>query len=169
MSASPEFSRRVALGSVGSEGRRLSLTATPEECAALAARFGIPGVETLSAELTLRPEPGGGAIGVTGRMRAEVVQSCVVTLDPVFQTVEEPVRLRLLPDGAEPGDEDPETPDELVAEGGEVDLGEAVAEQLSLALDPYPRAPGAELPGTSDDGSAAGPFASLAKLRRNQG
>jgi uncharacterized metal-binding protein YceD (DUF177 family) len=168
MSASPEFSRRLALGSVGSEGRRLSLAATPEECAALAARFDIPEVRFLTAELALRPEPE-GALRVTGRMRAGVVQSCVVTLEPVPQSVEEAVQLRLLPDGATPGDEDPEAPDELVAENGEVDLGEAVAEQLSLALDPYPRAPGAELPDTLDDGSATGPFAALAKLKRNQG
>jgi uncharacterized metal-binding protein YceD (DUF177 family) len=166
MSAAPEFSRRLALGGVGPEGRALSLVAKPEERAALATRFGIESIGHLSAELTVRPEPGGTLL-VTGQMRAEVVQACIVTLDPVPQSVEERVELRLLPDGSEPGDEDPDAPDELVAEGGEVDLGEAVAEQLSLALDPYPRAPGAELPEGTGNGEASGPFAALAKLKRS--
>jgi hypothetical protein len=56
-------------------------------------------------------------------------------------------------------------------EGEVIDIGEAVAQQLSLALDPFPRSAGA-LP-SSDDLSGTGivaesPFAVLAKLRKNQ-
>jgi hypothetical protein len=65
----------------------------------------------------------------------------------------------------EPSDGD-EDPDDLPAEAGAVDMGEALAQQLSLALDPYPRAPGAELPAEATDGGAHGPFAALAKLKR---
>ena len=159
----PEFSRPLPLGLVGPEGRREILEADEAERAALAARFGIPAVEGLRAELRLRPELD-GAVRAEGRLVADVVQSCVVTLEPVAQRVEEGVALRLLPPGAEPRDDDPDGPDEIASQNGVVDLGEAVAEQLALALDPYPRAPGAVLPAEASDLSSH-PMAALAKLR----
>ncbi|MBD0275271.1 MAG: DUF177 domain-containing protein, partial [Acetobacteraceae bacterium] len=145
----PEFSRPLSLGLVGPDGRREVLEADAAERAALARRFGIPAVESLRAELRLRPEAD-GAVRAEGRLAAEVVQSCVVTLEPVAQRVDEAVALRLLPAGAEPRDE-PDGPDDIPSEDGVVDLGEAVAEQLALALDPYPRAPGAALPAEAND------------------
>jgi hypothetical protein len=61
-------------------------------------------------------------------------------------------------------------PDEIPSENGVVDLGEAVAEQLALALDPYPRAPGAAMPEETDDAAAERhPMAALAKLRPANG
>jgi len=159
----PEFSRPVTLARIGPEGRQEVLEASAEERAALARRFGILSIESLRADLVLRPEPD-GAVRADGRLEAAVTQSCVVTLEPVAQRVEEPVALRFLPSGQEP-DEGPEEIDEIETEGGVADLGEAIAEQLALALDPYPRAPGATLPGEATDASA-NPFAALAALRR---
>lgn len=144
MTEALEFSRTLPWVAVSAEGRHQDLRATPEECAALARRFGIPAIESFSASLDLRQERG-GTIRARGSLSAKVVQSCVVTLEPVAQQVEEAVDLRFLPDGREPAD-DPEGPDEIMAERNVLELGEALAEQLSLALDPYPRAPGAELP-----------------------
>lgn len=158
----PEFSRPVALGLVGPDGRRETLEADDAERAALARRLGIPGVERLRAELRLRPEPG-GAVLVEGKLSAAVVQSCVVTLEPVAQHIEEDVLFRLLPAGQEPG-EGPDEVDEIATESGTADLGEAIAEQLALALDPYPRAPGAVLPAEATE-AAEHPMAALAKLR----
>ena len=158
----PEFSRPLHLGSVGPDGRRDVLEADEAERAALARRFGIPAVESLRAELRLRPEAD-GAVRAEGRLAADVVQNCVVTLEPVAQRVEEAVALRLLPAGVEPRDE-PDEPDDIPSDGGVVDLGEAVAEQLALALDPYPRAPGAALPAEAND-AADHPLAALARLR----
>ncbi len=145
------------------------LTASPGECAALARRFGIPAVNRLRAELLLRPEPGGG-VRVGGRLAAEVVQDCCVTLEPVVQQVEEAVDLRILPPGQDPADDDPDAPGRGPGRGGRRgDLGEAMAEQLALALDPYPRAPGAELPeaGAEPD-PARTPFGALSALRKRQ-
>ncbi len=165
----PEFHRAVALARIPPEGRQEHLRATPAECAALALRFGITAVNRFSADLLLKPEPGGG-VAIDGRIAAEVMQDCVVTLEPVVQQVDEPVHLRILGPGEECS-EDPEAPDEVEAPGGVADLGEALAEQLALALDPYPRAPGAVLPGeVAGDPEAApeppaNPFASLAALR----
>lgn len=158
----PEFRRPLHLGSVGPDGRREVLEADAAERAALARRFGIPAVESLRAELRLRLEAD-GAVRAEGRLAADVVQNCVVTLEPVAQRVEEAVALRLLPAGVEPRDE-PDEPDDITSEDGVADLGEAVAEQLALALDPYPRAPGAALPAEAND-AAEHPLAALAKLR----
>nr|WP_246514385.1 DUF177 domain-containing protein [Neoroseomonas soli] len=132
----------------------------------MARRFGIQAINRLEAKLRLRPEPG-GSVAVTGRLAAEVVQDCVITLEPVTQAVEEAVSLRILAPGEEPS-EDPEAPDEVPVEDDAADLGEAIAEQLSLALDPYPRAPGAVLPGgeEGEEPPPTGPFAALSALRR---
>jgi uncharacterized metal-binding protein YceD (DUF177 family) len=165
----PEFSRPIALARIPPEGRAETLRASPAECAALALRFGIPAVNRFSAALRLTPEAG-GAVAIEGRIRAEVVQDCVVTLDPVVQQVDEAVHLRVLGAG-ETASEDPDTPDDVEAPGGVADLGEAVAEQLALVLDPYPRAPGAVLPDEAEGEPEApeeprpNPFAALSALR----
>ncbi|RAI60133.1 YceD family protein [Roseicella frigidaeris] len=158
----PEFSRPLALGRVGPEGRAETLEAGPAERAALARRFGIPGIDSLRVRFDLQPEAD-GAIRATGELEAEVVQECVVSLEPVPQRVAERFVLRLLPAGREPGD-GPEDLDEIETEHDVADLGEVAAEQLALALDPYPRAPDAVLP--AEAGSAEGAFAALAALRR---
>jgi Large ribosomal RNA subunit accumulation protein YceD len=162
----PEFSRPLPLRLIGPEGRREVVEASETECAALARRFGIPGVERLRAELLLRPDVD-GAVRAEGRLYAAVVQACVVTLEPVEQQIDETVALRFLPEGREPQDE-PDQTDEIATRHGIADLGEAMAEQLALALDPYPRAPDAALPaGSADAGSATAehPMAALAKPR----
>lgn len=159
----PEFSRPLPLGLVGPEGRHERLEANGAEREALARRFGIPAIAALRAELELRPESD-GAVVARGRLSARVTQACVVTLEPIEQQVEEAVALRFLPPGREPAD-GPEEMDEIATEYGVADLGEAMAEQLSLALDPYPRAPGAALPEAGEGaGAATGPFAALAGL-----
>lgn len=167
----PEFSRPLRLGTVGQSGRRIELRAEAGEREALARRFDLPDIGSLAASLDLRPEPG-GTIRVRGRLLAEVVQSCVVTLEPVPARVDAPLDLRLLPDGQAPADEDPDSPDEIESPGDVADLGEALAEQLALALDPYPRAPGAELPAETrapEEPEAAparpNPFAALKVLK----
>lgn len=145
----PEFSRPLALGRVGVTGRQERLEANAGECAALARRFGVISVRRLVATIVLRPEPR-GAIRVEGRLDATVEQACVVSLEPLVQAVTDAFVVRILPEGREPSD-GPEDPDEIPSEGGMVDLGEVVAAQLSLALDPYPRAADAVLPAAATD------------------
>ena len=71
-------------------------------------------------------------------------------------------QLRFVPVGAESDDTDPESEDEIPYAGGVLDLGEAAAEQLALALDPFPRKPGAALPDDDSRALRAYPFAKLA-------
>ena len=168
MDMKPEFPRPTRLGL---EAREIALDASASECAALAARFGILGVGSLSARIRLEPETG-GSIRARGTLAAEVEQACIVTLDPVRQQVRATIDLRLLEEGETPADDDPDSPDEIETSGGMVDLGEAVAEQLALALDPYPRADGAALPPFDppeepepEQPAKPNPFAALGKLR----
>lgn len=140
----------------------LIIEATAVECAALAVRLGIPDVLRLSCRFALKGR--GAVVQAEGKLEAEVVQSCVVSLEPVAQEVLEEFVVRFVPAGRESDDADPEAPDEIPYQGSTIDLGEAAAEQLALALDPYPRIADAELhPAALDHAST--PFGSLSALR----
>lgn len=159
----PEFSYPLVLAHVPAEGLALRLEADAEARARLAARLGLLALHALSAELRLNPEPE-GRIGVRGRLWAELEQACVVTLEPVAGRIDAPIAWRLLPAGLEPSDGD-DDPDDIETEAGVADLGEALAQDLALALDPYPRAPGAEVPAEYRPDEADGPFAALVRFR----
>jgi uncharacterized metal-binding protein YceD (DUF177 family) len=136
-----ELHRPQPAARIGPEGLETQVEASPAECAALARRFGLPAVRALSCRFRLRPLAG-GAIAADGLLRAEVVQVCVASLEEFPAAVTEAFTVRFVPAGSERDDPDPESVDEIPYEGGRLDLGEAAAEQLALALDPYPRKPG---------------------------
>lgn len=141
----PELSRPLRLASIPAAGTSMKVTANSEECRALAHRFGLPSIEQLNCDFTLAREPG-AAIRASGVLSARVTQLCRVTLDPFPASVEERFVIRFVPVGRETDAFDPDAPDEIPYAGGVLDLGEAAAEQLALALDPWPRKPDAELP-----------------------
>ena len=138
----PEFSRPVDVSRMGRLEHRMEIKANAEERAALARRFDLIELPAFAADLVLKKR-GDGAVELTGRWRARVVQRCVVTLEPVPADLADEVRLFFggaAHAKADPLDEEgwPEP-----IEGGVIDVGEAVAQLLAVALDPYPRAPGA--------------------------
>jgi hypothetical protein len=155
-----EFPRPVRVSNLPEAGQQLRLEATAQECAALAARLGLLALHALSAELRLRAESAGG-IRVDGHIEASLEQACVVSLEPVPQRVREPFALRILPEGQLPS-EDPDSDDEVECDNGIAELGEVIAQLLALALDPYPRLEGAQLPEHGADDGPRGPFAALA-------
>ncbi len=179
----PEFSRPIARERLGGRVIVEEILATPRERAALARRFGLLGLDLLRATGKIEPADGtdgkgaGGLLRLSGHLSAELSQACVVTLAPVASRIEEDFILfySLEPDsvGAEVVvDPEAEDPPEPLGPGG-LDLGEAVAQQLAEALNPYPRAPGVALPGTPEAPAAAeaGPrrgFAVLEALRRHE-
>ena len=154
--------RPLAVEQVGVAGLEQEVRASEAECRALAARMAIPAVRDLLCRFRLTAI-GGGAVLAEGHLTAHVVRDCVVTLDAFETVTEERFRLRFLPPGSQSDDADPEADDELPIQGGIIDLGEAAAEQLALALDPYPRKPDAVLPGF-DAAAPEQPFAALARL-----
>ena len=164
----PELHRPLAADSVPLAGCEVLVEATPQECTALAARMHLPAVTSLRCRFALSPRLG-GAVAASGRLDAEVVQTCVVTLDAFTATVAEDFAVLFVPAGTETDDGDPDAVDEIPFGTDGIDLGEAAAEQLALALDPYPRAPGAAvLEAAGADESAAHPFARLSQLRNRQ-
>ncbi len=165
MPPQPEFSRPFALERLGAGREALRIEATAQECKALAARLGLVALEGLAAELSVEGNPTANLVIVRGRLQARVTETCVVTSEPFTQALEDSFeQIYSLTAGAPDEEEalaDPDQPEPL-PEGG-LDLGEEVAQQLSLARDPYPRAPGAELPESARQGEA-GPFAVLKNL-----
>jgi uncharacterized metal-binding protein YceD (DUF177 family) len=170
----PEFARPIAADSVGSQAQHREIVADPAERAALARRFGFLSLDRLSATLELRRQAG-EIIGLTGRLMGDVVQSCVVSLAPVPAHIEADFEASYAATAAaelpavdlDPLDRD--GPEPLI--DGEIDLGEAVAQQLAIALDPYPRAPGAALPagdfaGAGEQTGKKRPFAVLETLKK---
>jgi uncharacterized metal-binding protein YceD (DUF177 family) len=159
----PELHRPIAVDRVGQAGLSVTVEASTAECAALARRMNLPAILALTCDFCLEREAGGNLL-VHGHLVAEIVQTCVVSLDDFAASVEERFCVRCVPAGEETGDTDPETLDEIGYQDGTLDLGEAAAEQLALALEPYPRAPDAVLP-EIDDTSDARPFSALSELK----
>ncbi|GAN77093.1 YceD family protein [Acidisphaera rubrifaciens] len=143
----PEFSRPYAVSAVGPEGRTAEVEAGHGERALLASRFGLPAIESLRCRFLLRPLRG-GALSADGVLEARVRQVCVITGDEFESVVTEPFVLHFVPESALSEEIDVDAPDEIPIVGSHIDLGEAAAEQLALALDPYPRHP--DLPDTAD-------------------
>jgi uncharacterized metal-binding protein YceD (DUF177 family) len=158
----PEFHRPISLDRIGPHGLDLTIEATPAECSALAVRMNLPAVLAVSCEFHLIRESRDKLLA-RGVLRAAVTQTCVISLEEFDSTVEETFQVRFVPSGEESDDIDPESDDEIPFEGNLIDLGEAAAEQLGLALDPYPRMPGVEFPATEDDPDPH-PFAALRRL-----
>lgn len=185
----PEFRRLVAAHEVSPKGTSIPFEADKAECAALARRFGIPGISRLSGVARLRPWRKTG-LTLDCAYEAELARECVVTLEPITEEISEEFTQHYLPDeqierdarfsGADEKEIliDPEVvePPEPFLDGDRVDYGEAVAEQLSLAMEPYPRKPGATFEGPVEEApqeeADAGeerenPFAILEKLKKN--
>ena len=136
----PEFSRPFDLKELEKTPRIIDLSANEEECALLAHRFDQQSVGCLSANLALAWLEAEEVLSISGRFQAEVVQTCVITLEPVTAELDEEINLVFARDIEKSADiVDPEDAEPL--NGDMVDLGELVAEEFSLALEPYPRRP----------------------------
>jgi uncharacterized metal-binding protein YceD (DUF177 family) len=168
----PVFSHLYPVERLPGEGRVVKLAPSEQERAAIADLLGLGGLPEFTAKVTLKSFAGGEMVRVTGSLSAHVLQTCGITLEPVESDVCEDINrvfaftvpesdnakeMELDPEGAEP-------PDPVIE--GHIDLGEVVVQQLSLGLDPFPRAPGAEFdpPKGVNDPVQASPFAVLAGL-----
>lgn len=175
--ATNEFSRIVTPDRLSGGSVSESIEASGPERDAVARRLGLLSVDRLVAQATVK-SVGGRLLRVQGGWEAEVRQACVVTLEPVAQSLAGDLEASYEPDdGRARQDEgdvliDPEAADpaEILPEEG-IDLGELVVQELSVALDPYPRAPGAKVPPEyrpPEVEEDEGPFAALKVLKGNQ-
>lgn len=166
----PEFTRPHRLDQIGAGESQERVEANAEERAALAKRFGLVAIESLTANFAIHRD----AIGIVakGHLSARVTQSCVVTDERIPAKIEEDFAIRFLPEPEGHNEEEVELSedecDTVFYTGSAIDLGEAAAETLALALDPFPRSPGAaaalkEAGVISEE--EAGPFGALAGLK----
>src|SRR5881392_1538042 len=107
-----EIVRIVVVDRMGANGAALEITASDNERAALAKRFGFLGLPAFTARVTIDRRPGGRVV-VEGRLRGKIVQACILTLDPVAQDLDETFRIVFKQDLAE--ERDPESGEALVS------------------------------------------------------
>jgi uncharacterized metal-binding protein YceD (DUF177 family) len=163
------FDCRLSLAKLR-DGERIDLVASPEDCVAIAKRLGLLSIERLEAHAVLKRD--GEKVKASGRLKAALEQSCVASGEPVPERVDEPFELLFLPEPQGRPDEEIELDaaelDVVFHDGAAIDLGSAIADTLSLAIDPYPRGPNADAAlraaGVLSE-EQAGPFAVLAKLK----
>jgi uncharacterized metal-binding protein YceD (DUF177 family) len=167
----------IRVDSMPPAGRHLRLALGEEEREALAAALGITAVERLEA--TLHAVKFRGGMRVTGQLQAEIVQPSVVSLEPVHQTVDEPIDRVFLPGPGKPAAgaagteifvdlEADDPPDHF--EGPEADMSDLVIESLALAIDPYPRAEGESVESLGllpEEDEEPSPFARLKVLKKS--
>ncbi len=171
MSAELPWSFEIEVAKLPPDGRSFVLVAdepTREHLAKYAEVLSIP-------ELTVKLEARQTASGakVTGELTGAVRQRCVLSLDEFDNPVSERIEVEYATDSAAAEsdvsveEEDEDRPDPII--DGKIDLGALAAEFLVLAVDPYPRKPGAELPNLpaekAENISGKSPFAGLAGLK----
>lgn len=174
----------VNVATLPGRGLRVLLEPGEAERADLARYVGVLSVNTFHGELVFRRWHKNG-VAVSGEIRAHVTQECVVTLEPVVNSVSETVERWFVPDGSklarpqlnQEGEwiidpDGPDVPDPFT--GDELDAWEIAMEHLLLGIEPYPRKQGAEfdqqgIGETEDSGSThrQKPFAGLKDLLKD--
>jgi uncharacterized metal-binding protein YceD (DUF177 family) len=162
------------------DGEEGFVEANDGERRAIARVLDLQALKSLTFAYRLRRH-GGGRIGLEGRLRAAVTQTCVVSLEPVESDLDVPVDMEFWPPSLidqlerEAADSDHalrDWPEPIL--DGKIDLGPVVYETLATALDPYPRAEGASVDWQSSEPRAEGgekadsPFAVLARLKQDK-
>jgi len=166
----PEFSHIVKLSEIGSTPRTGKLSASEDERQKLAQRFDLPRIGTLDAEYRLLA--GDDRIGFTGRIESDLQQRCSVTGESFQVRLREKFDIAFVPrleiEGTEEEIELTEEDCDIIEyDNGQLDLGEAIAQTLYLALDPFPRGPNADAVAQEilKSEEEAGPFGALAALK----
>lgn len=166
------FTHKVRIAELSPSGTTVRLTASADERTALARHVGVREVSDLQLEATLVPRRDGAV--VTGRLKATVRVTSVVSLEDFDDQVDETFEVEFAPpdevaalEAAQEEDAEGEAlrdpPDALV--DGAVDLGALATEFLALGLDPYPRRPGEVFEPHQEGPADDSPFAALAQLK----
>ncbi len=176
------FSYPVKVGHISANPVEVTISADAAERAGLAELWSILEVKALSATFELRRWKRDG-VRLKGRVTADIVQACVVTLEPVEGHIDEPVEVVFVPEGSklarlpaatESGEMllDPDGPDAPeVFSGDSIDAGVVAAEHVALAIDPYPRKADADFAGhvesSDEDDRKPSPFAVLKDWKKD--
>ena len=166
-----ELTRWVAVRQC--DGRTFDVTANEAERAALAQRFSLVAIHALTASVTLSRD--GETVDANGTLKADIVQSCAISGDDLPARIDEELAFQFVPATKDHSpDEEVELEeadlDEIPYEGDRFDLGEAVAQSLALAIDPFATGPDADRVRKEvglDEPARENPFAKLKGLGLN--
>ena len=168
----------VTVAQIPEAGLHRDIEAGPAARSAMAEAADLREILSAHAALDVTPK-GGGRFQVAGRVRARIGQTCVVSLDPIENDIDEAIDLIFAPPEQIPqlsdlvdesGESEAEIPDPPEPiENGVIDLGRVATDALFLGINPYPRKPDAvfEPPVVAEDPEDH-PFAALKALRLDQ-
>jgi uncharacterized metal-binding protein YceD (DUF177 family) len=175
MEQADPWSVPIAVLQIPDTGLHRDLEADQATRAAMAEVAGLREIISANASLDVTPDRD-GRFHVTGRVRARIGQTCVVTLDPIENDIDEPIDLMFAPpeqipvladlvdEAADSDSEIPDPPEPI--ENGFIDLGRLATDALLLAIDPYPRKPDAVFkPVITAPDPEDHPFAALKALK----
>lgn len=174
ISPSNPWRASVTVAQIPESGLHRELEANADVRKAMAEIAGLREIASVHASFDLNLQSG-GRVHVAGRLSARIGQTCVVTLDPIENEIDEQIEVMFAPDEQIPpadlvADEEagegelPEPPEPIV--GGVIDLGRLATDVLFLAIDPYPRKPGAVFePHVAATDPEDHPFAALKVLK----
>ncbi len=164
----------VSVATLRPDGSAVTVATTSEQQTKIAQMLALPAIDALEGNFTLTPIKR-GLVKVTGTVTASIHQTCVVTLDAFETQVTEQVDLEFIEADKAPTVKQPSLkpepeqdledndPPDLIVDG-HIDLGAVTVEFLALALDPFPRKPGAEFNYIDPADEKENPFAKLIKL-----
>jgi uncharacterized metal-binding protein YceD (DUF177 family) len=166
------FSHPLVVASLPRMGQRVKFSASAEQLVAIADLLKIPSVESLEV-FFLAEHARHGSFRITGEVKAELHQMCVVTLEAFQCSTDEAVDVRFAPqEKLAPVTKseieralDDEEPPELLLDGT-IDLGALAVEYVAISLDPYPRKPGVAFSKTDNGDKPESPFAALLALKK---
>ena len=175
------LSHKVSVNRLPQRGMPVHIEAGDQERSELAKDHGLAGVKSFVADLTVAKWRGDG-VKVTGRVRADIVQTCSVTLEPLDARVENEIDAVFVPEHSKLARFDADANGEIHLEadgpdmpetfaGDQLDVGRLAEEFFELGIDPYPRKAGAELPPVLDvdrEPAKISPFAKLSALKQKQ-
>ena len=161
---------RLRLSQVQRSSPTLELEADATRRVAIAGALDLVTLDRFTAQVRVTPWLDG--LEITARWRADIVQTCGVSLDPFDTALSGEFTVRAVPEGSpaagDPAGEvtvDPEAEDPPdLLEGEEVDVGAYLVEHLALEVDPFPRKPGVEFEPPPRE-SPASPFAALKAMK----
>ncbi|WP_421724079.1 DUF177 domain-containing protein [Bauldia sp.] len=172
----PTIAAPILIDTVPATGHHLRITPANAERRAIAEAYGLKDVKAFVADVDLIREDRDTVL-LEGHVVATIVQACVVSLEPVEQIIDEQFTVRIAaadspkaPKPDRPGAEvhvDPDVEVPEISEDGRINVGALVLEYFALAIDPYPRAAGAEVPDSFRDAAkdeSDSPFAALSKI-----
>lgn len=136
------------------KGLQVKLQPTADERQAMADDLEIVSVETCDVELVFKRWRRDG-VSVKGRIVAQIMQECAVTLDPISNRIDEEIDRIFLPEGSKllkprlssdgellidyDGQDEPES-----FSGDTLDAWEIALEHFALGIDPFARKEGVE-------------------------